>query len=213
MVYKYGRRFEKFSVAAQISVAAELYEHWFNLPVMSDYGNSTELMTLMTLSKEELIRKFLTIENVVMNVRKENNSLKSTIQCLEELTISSRDIGRSDNNIREVGNKDIEIDKSIEAVTKHDIKCNAEFGLEQWEVEASQKEFPWRVVNLFETEKKWDSWGSVCPPPDVGRGTGVEWMYGASLEHAFTGILRIEEGHSQPCHRHKLPEIYYILQV
>ena len=70
-------------------------------------------------------------------------------------------------------------------------------------VEASQEQYQpgWRVVDLFDKKMEWFNCDWMSPPPSQQQEDNVEWMSGARLEQAFTGILRIKSGHSQPCHR------------
>jgi len=186
---------------------------------MSFYENC-DSWQLMSLSKAELVGKISKLEEIVQKKKEENNSFVKTFGYFEELINSSLKTENQEwvnqhnclEKIEEEMKKRNKIDKSFKEVTEHDKKCNTEFDLEWDEVEASQEQFQWRVVDLFDSKKQWLSWDMMCPPPTQDHKISVDWMYGARLEHAFTGILRIKGGHSQPCHRHKLPEIYYILQ-
>ena len=192
---------------------------------------SEESLQVLSMTKEELVSKLHNMQNSVSKAREETRRLENRNKYLEEVINSLRknaeEIGGKKsflkqetslkNETEDEEDKRKKINESIREVTKHDYRCNAEFGLEDREVEASQEQFQpgWRVVDLFDEEKEWFSWDAMCPPPSEQEDYGVEaeWMFGARLDQAFTGILRIKPGHSQPCHRHKLPEIYYILQV
>ena len=188
-------------------------------------------MQLLSMTKEELVNKLQNMQNSLKEAREETRRLEKRNKYLEEVINSLKKNGgemRDENSFLKQENsfknetedeedKRKKINESIMGATSHDYKCNTEFDLEDREVEASQEQFQpgWRVVDLFDEKKEWFSWDAMCPPPSEQQDdcVDVEWMFGARLDLAFTGILRIKPGHSQPCHRHKLPEIYYILQV
>jgi len=192
-----------------MGVAPNMNIQYTSIMSINECGNPTELMTL---SNMELVSKFLKMEKMLKKTLEENYGLRNKIKYLEELSSLPTSNEWKQNHTEEEMELRKKIDKRICDVTEHDTKCNAEFGLKEGEVESSQAQFNWRVVDLFDNNKKWLSWDTMCQPPKEEEKDGVEWLYGARLDHAFTGILRIKGGNSQPCHRHKLPEIYYILQ-
>merc|ERR1719222_679355 len=91
----------------------------------------------------------------------------------------------------------------------HHTPCNEPFHHTK-EVEKSQQEFNWKVVDPF-ADGKWVSWSSIgesVPHPKYE----IKWTTCADLSHAWTGIMFFTPGQIEPLHRHSAPMIYYILK-
>ena len=60
--------------------------------------------------------------------------------------------------------------------------------------------------------KPWTSWASLGLKV-ADEKHEVEWRNCTDINHAWTGLVRLKPGQTEPMHRHTLPMFYYILQV
>jgi len=94
----------------------------------------------------------------------------------------------------------------------HDYRCNQEFHSKA-EVDKSRAEFDWKVVEPYDGQAgdEWMSWDDIGLEVKDDRHK-LMWRYCADLSHAWTGLVSLQPGQAEPCHRHTTPELFYILQ-
>ena len=68
------------------------------------------------------------------------------------------------------------------------------------------------ITHVLCAGKPWTSWASLGLKV-ADEKHEVEWRNCTDLNHAWTGLVRLKPGQTEPMHRHTLPMFYYILQV
>merc|ERR1711872_677117 len=91
----------------------------------------------------------------------------------------------------------------------HNQECNKEFHTKD-EVERSQAEFPWKVVEPYDG-KDWISWEVFGLTVKQERHK-QKWRNCADMSHAWTGLVSLKPGQAEPWHCHTTPEILYVVQ-
>ena len=81
------------------------------------------------------------------------------------------------------------------------------------EVETSRSRFNWKVVEPYDgaASNEWVSWEDFNLEVREERHQ-QRWRYCTDMDHAWTGLLSLKPGQSEPYHRHTAPEFYYILK-
>ena len=68
-----------------------------------------------------------------------------------------------------------------------------------------------QIILLGQARDEWMSWDDIGLEVKDDRHK-LMWRYCADLSHAWTGLVSLQPGQAEPCHRHTTPELFYILQ-
>ena len=112
-------------------------------------SNNMRSLQFLSMSKAELVEKFLNLQNIVKKAREDSyqlenknkhleepiNSCRKNTEQMEENIIACTEETWFESDPKDEERKHNEIDESIWEVTRHDYKCNAEFDLEEGVVE------------------------------------------------------------------------------